>query len=156
MENLSLIGIEYIQVKNMTNIVLDNIKPQKSVEITDTEYDENLATITLESNKLILSKESIRVLGVVPGDKVAINYWSVDSSNTFPIIGRGELFENTGNRLTKSNTVSYRGEQNTILREYGTVFKLVRFKSFFKLEKIEMKPESDDLSEEENYLNDLN
>ena len=77
-------------------------------------------------------------------------------STTFPIIGREELFEGSGNRLTKSNTISYRGEQNTILREYGTCFKLVRFKTYFKLENIEIKQESDDLSEEENYLNDLN
>lgn len=74
MENLSLIGIEYIQVKNMTNIVLDNIKSQPSVEIQEVEYNEDLATVTLDTNKLILSKEAVRVLGVSPGDRVAINY----------------------------------------------------------------------------------
>ena len=140
----------------MTNIVLDNIKLQSPVEIQEVEYNEDLATVTLDTNKLILSKEAVRVLGVSLGDRVAINYWSVDSSTTFPIIGREELFEGSGNRLTKSNTISYRGEQNTILREYGTCFKLVRFKTYFKLENIEIKQESDDLSEEENYLNDLN
>lgn len=58
----------------MTNIVLDNIKSQPSVEIQEVEYNEDLATVTLDTNKLILSKEAVRVLGVSPGDRVAINY----------------------------------------------------------------------------------
>ena len=58
----------------MTNIVLDDIKLQSPVEIQEIEYNEDLATVTLDTNKLILSKESVRVLGVSPGDRVAINY----------------------------------------------------------------------------------
>lgn len=58
----------------MTNIVLDNIKLQSPVEIQEVEYNEDLATVTLDTNKLILSKEAVRVLGVSPGDRVAINY----------------------------------------------------------------------------------
>ena len=58
----------------MTNIVLDDIKLQSPVEIQEVEYNEDLATVTLDTNKLILSKEAVRVLGVSPGDRVAINY----------------------------------------------------------------------------------
>ena len=58
----------------MTNIVLDNIKLQSPVEIQEVEYNEDLATVTLDTNKLILSKEAVRVLGVSLGDRVAINY----------------------------------------------------------------------------------
>ena len=60
-----------------------------------------------------------------------------------------------GNRLTKSNTVSFRGMQRDILLEYGSFFKLVRFNNYFKMEKVEVTSENDLLEEEERDLANL-
>lgn len=43
-----------------------------------------------------------------------------------------------GNKLTKNHTISYRGEQRTILLEYGSIFLLTKFKDgIFKLESVD-------------------
>lgn len=99
-----------------------------------TEMDLSDAIVEVADNKLVLSKDAINTLSAKPKDKIAINYWTVNCENTFPLIGRAEWFgSDEGNKLTKSNTVSFRGEQNKVLREYGTVFKMERFKDYFKL-----------------------
>ena len=89
-------------------------------DITITEYNVDEATVTVADNKLVLSKEAVKALGGVAGDRITINYWTVDSETTFPVIGKSECFGDStgGNRLTKSNTVSFRGMQRDILLEY--------------------------------------
>lgn len=85
-----------------------------------------LPTIKLESNKLIFSKEAISLLNVSPGDRIAINYKQESNTNTYPVIGLSSCFSSPddGNKLTKSNTLSFRGNQNTILKLYGEEFTL--------------------------------
>ena len=107
-------------------------------------------------NKLKLSKAAIELLKVQANDKIAINYWTVDNEETFPVIGKAEVFtyEEGGNRITRSNTISYRGQQRTILLEYGSLFTLETFKDgMFKLVKVEQ--EASDLTNENNDLQDL-
>ena len=84
------------------------------------------ATIKLETNKLILSKEAIKLLNACPGDRIAINYKQESNTNTYPVIGLSSCFSDpeSGQKLTKSNTLSFRGNQNTILKLYGEEFKL--------------------------------
>lgn len=124
-------------------------------EIED--YKRETLTVTVESNKLRLSEEAVKLLDAVAGDRIAINYWTQNSECTFPVIGKSEVFtdKNDGNRLTKSNTVSFRGIQNEILLEYGEFFKLEPFKEFFKMIPISKPTDNDDLSEEESDLNKL-
>ncbi len=119
--------------------------------------DDN-AIITLESNKLVLTKDAIQMLDATADDRISVNYYTVDSEHTFPVIGKSELFtdKNDGNRLTKSNTVSFRGSQNEILSMYGKCFKLESFKTFFKMIPIEEDSENDNLQEEILDLNNLN
>ena len=126
-------------------------------DITIVDYNVDEATITVADNKLILSKEAVKALGGVAGDRITINYWTVDSETTFPVIGKSECFGDStgGNRLTKSNTVSFRGVQRDILLEYGSFFKLVRFNNYFKMEKVEVASENDSLEEEERDLANL-
>ena len=126
-------------------------------DITITEYNVDEATVTVADNKLILSKEAIKALSGVAGDRITINYWTVDSETTFPVIGKSECFGDStgGNRLTKSNTVSFRGVQRDILLEYGSFFKLIRFNNYFKMEKVEVISENDLLEEEERDLANL-
>ena len=122
-----------------------------------TEYNVDEATVTVADNKLVLSKEAVKALGGVAGDRIAVNYWTVDNETTFPVIGKSECFGDStgGNRLTKSNTVSFRGVQRDILLEYGSFFKLVRFNNYFKMEKVEVTSENDLLEEEERDLANL-
>ena len=126
-------------------------------DITITEYNVDEATVTVADNKLVLSKEAVKALGGVAGDRITINYWTVDSETTFPVIGKSECFGDStgGNRLTKSNTVSFRGAQRDILLEYGSFFKLIRFNNYFKMEKVEVVSENDLLEEEERDLANL-
>jgi hypothetical protein len=114
-------------------------------------------TLEVLDNKLKLSKAAIELLKVQANDKIAINYWTVDNEETFPVIGKAEVFtdEEGGNRITRSNTISYRGQQRTILLEYGSLFTLETFKDgMFKLVKVEQ--ETSDLTNENNDLQDLN
>lgn len=94
----------------------------------------NNATITLSTNKLIFSDEALTLLNITAGDKVAVQYYTVDKETTFPVIGTPAQFGiSDGNKLTKSNTVSFRGSQNTILAMYGKLFVLEPFKGYFKM-----------------------
>ena len=126
-------------------------------DITIVDYNVDEATVTVADNKLVLSKEAVKALGGVAGDRIIINYWTVDSETTFPVIGKSECFGDSisGNRLTKSNTVSFRGAQRDILLEYGSFFKLIRFNNYFKMEKVEVVSENDLLEEEERDLANL-
>ena len=126
-------------------------------DITITEYNVDEATVTVADNKLVLSKEAVKALGGVAGDRIAVNYWTVNNETTFPVIGKSECFGDStgGNRLTKSNTVSFRGVQRDILLEYGSFFKLIRFNNYFKMEKVDVISENDLLEEEERDLANL-
>ena len=126
-------------------------------DITITDYNVDEATVTVADNKLVLSKEAVKALGGVAGDRIAVNYWTVDNETTFPVIGKSECFGDStgGNRLTKSNTVSFRGVQRDILLEYGSFFKLVHFNNYFKMEKVDVISENDLLEEEERDLANL-
>lgn len=137
-----------------------NFNPENS-EITNlrvTEINKEInAIITVEDNKLKLSKDAVELLNVFPNDRITVNYYTVSSEETFPVIGKSELFtdNSSGNRLTKSNTVSFRGQQKDVLLGYGKNFKLEPFKNYFKMVKIEGISENDDLLEEELDLENL-
>lgn len=77
--------------------------------------------ITLTDNKLILTQGAAELLGVNPDDKVAIKY----DKDKNPIIGSDLNFgTQTGNRLTKSLTISCKGDKYNKLSGYGDTFKL--------------------------------
>lgn len=129
------------KVSNMTVISLDTEQP----------------TLTVESNKLQLSKAAVKLLQVKPDDRLDIQYWNVNNEETFPVIGKADVFTDAegGKRLTKSNTLSYKGKQQETLLSYGRIFEICEFKSgMFKLVKLEQNSQ-EDLSEEENALTNL-
>ncbi|MCI5542465.1 MAG: hypothetical protein SPI94_03665 [Candidatus Onthovivens sp.] len=96
-----------------------------------------LPDIELTENKLILTNNAVQLLGIQSGDRVCINYY-MENNQPIPLIGTPDMFGiNDGNKLTKTNTVSYRGEQNKFLQKYGTKFVLEKFKSGFKLKNAE-------------------
>lgn len=80
--------------------------------------------ITLEPNKLVLTQGAIDLLQVCADCRIDIKYKKKDKQ-AVPIIGTDTAFgTKSGNKLTKSNTVSYRGSANEKLSAYGTTFKL--------------------------------
>lgn len=96
-------------------------KPKKS----STKADNNPEPlVTLDSNKLILTQGAVDLLQVCEDCRVDIKYEKKDKQQR-PVIGTDVAFSTKGgNKLTKSNTVSYRGAANEKLATYGTVFKL--------------------------------
>jgi hypothetical protein len=120
-----------------------------------------LPTVQTLENKLQLSPSAIELIGVKPGDRLSINYWTVNNRETFPLIGKAETFNEEGTKLTKSNTISYRGQQMEVLNIYGTNFTLQPFKEgMFKLVSVKedsLENEMIDLENTENLtFNDFN
>lgn len=79
------------------------------------------AKVYLEDNKLRLNSLAIELMGVNPGDRIDIQY------ATRPIIGISGTFgtPDSGCKLTKSGTVSFRGKKAETLAAHGTEFKLI-------------------------------
>ena len=101
--------------------------------------------VTVLDSKLQLTEDTVKLLGASAGDRIVINYYTVDNENTFPVIGKADAFTDAsdGNKLTKTNTVSFRGEQRKTLLEYGSTFKVLTFKEkIFRLEPYETDSES--------------
>ena len=92
--------------------------------------------VEVKENKLVLSPKTISMLQSVHGDRISINYVQDGNELTFPIIGKSSVFadQDSGNRLTKSNTVSFRGFQRDLLLKYGNIFILEEFRdNIFRL-----------------------
>lgn len=80
--------------------------------------------VTLEPNKLVLTSKAVEMLQVCEDCRVDIKYGKKDKKSV-PLIGTDAAFgTKSGNKLSKSNTVSYRGANNAKLASYGTTFKL--------------------------------
>lgn len=98
-----------------------------------------MAQLAVLENKLMLSQEAVDILEASAGDRISINYVQVTNQETFPVIGKSEVFgdPNAGNKLTKSHTVSFRGVQSTMLHQFGDNFELQMYKNkMYKLIKI--------------------
>ena len=100
-------------------------KPRATSSKTTSKVVENAEPIlTLEDNKYVLTTGAVDALDVEVGDKIDIKFQKVDKS-MIPVIGSSDTFGTKGgNKLTKSNTVSYRGKANDELRVFGTEFTL--------------------------------
>ena len=80
--------------------------------------------ITLDSNMLVLTTGAVDMMKICPDCRVDIKYKKKDKVSV-PVIGTDAAFGTKGgNKLTKTNTVSFRGSANEKLAEYGSVFKL--------------------------------
>lgn len=133
---------------------------KKVTNIKVVSIDKTLPTsdnyLEVQDNKLKLGKEAITLLEATSGDRIQVNYWTVNNQETFPVIGKSATFTDPtgGNALSKSNTISFRGNQRTVLLEYGNMFKLESFKDgMFKLVPI---TNDESLEKEQKELDDLN
>lgn len=77
----------------------------------------------LQSNKLTLTEEDITLTNLRPGDRCDIEYLPTDGGTKPVLIMRTALYTD-GKVLTKSHTFSFRGEQNTLLKAWGSNFDL--------------------------------
>lgn len=93
--------------------------------------------IELTENKLVLSKNAVDLLHAEYKTRISVRF-ILENGNPVPVIGTTDMFgDNDGNQLTKQLTVSYRGEQNKYLRNYGTKFVIKQIGSYFRLINIE-------------------
>lgn len=86
-----------------------------------------------KDNKLVLTPSIIEKLNAEVGDRIAINYVQQDS-DFVPVISKSSVFGDaeSGNKLTKALTVSFRGKQSENLSQYGNEFDLVEDNSLAK------------------------
>lgn len=73
--------------------------------------------LELQEGKLLLSSSLLSLLNAKPGDRVAIEYGEL-YSKMIPTISLHE----SGNILSKSNTVIFKGKERDFLAQYGTKF----------------------------------
>ena len=117
------ISFDYDEVtKKVSNVKIstDNI-----IQETSKDYD-----LEVDENKLILTSNAIGQLGAVAGDRIAVNYWTVNNETTYPIISKADFFTDgsDGNKLTQKGTVSFKGQQRNSLLKFGSLFKFSEFK----------------------------
>lgn len=87
--------------------------------------------ITLEANKLVFNSKAVLDMGIQYEDRVLIKWEKLDGKKELvPIIGTDISFgeEGAGNKVTKSNTIAYKGKANTVLAERGTEFTIVEYR----------------------------
>lgn len=97
------------------------VKSTKKQAITEESSEPQLILL---DNKYSLNSAALELLGVTAGDKIDIRYQIIENIN-YPIIGSSTSWKSTsGNKLTKSSTVSYRGKANEMLSTFGDIFDL--------------------------------
>lgn len=97
------------------------VKSTKKQSITEESSEPHLILL---DNKYSLNSAALELLGVTAGDKIDIRYQIIENIN-YPIIGSSTSWKSTsGNKLTKSSTVSYRGKANEMLSTFGDTFDL--------------------------------
>lgn len=109
--------------REVVNDDLPKAKKTSSPKKSTKKADENPnPELTLEDNKYCLNTAAVELLGVEVDDRLDIKFEKRDKVRV-PVIGCNTAFGTQGgNRLTKSNTVSYRGKNHDLLEEFGTVF----------------------------------
>lgn len=141
------------KTKKITNLLVEE----------QPEINTALPTVCIEDNKLVFSKAALELIQVAAGERVAVNYWTVNNQETFPVIGKSSVFGDpeNGNVLTKRGTIVFRGQNRTTLLEYGSAFLIEEFKDgMFKLVKItqdtpSVQTEEDSLDDMDNHTSEL-
>ena len=87
------------------------------------------AIITLEPNKLVFNSKAVADMEIEWEDRIVIK-WIKENNRMVPIIGKDISFdeEGSGNKVTKSNSIAYKGKANSVLAELGTEFSLQEHK----------------------------
>ena len=104
---------------------ISNLKVESANAIVNKVYD-----LRIDDNKIELTSSAVNKLKAIAGDRISVNYWTVDNQTTYPIISKSEVFTDgaDGNKLTKKGTVSFKGQQRTSLLKFGSLFTFSEFK----------------------------
>lgn len=119
------------ETQAVTNVLctVDGIEKKKRTTRKKSDVIEEMASvplITLEETKLVFNNKAVADMEIEYEDRIVIR-WEQESKVSkivFPIIGKDLAFdqEGSGNKVTKANTVAYKGKQNVILAELGSEF----------------------------------
>lgn len=107
---------------------VDGIEKKKRTTRKKSDVEEEIASeplITREESKLVFNNKAVLDMNIQPADRIVIKWEKVKGTKqVFPIIGKDEAFdeEGSGNKVTKTFTVGYKGNQNIILAELGSEF----------------------------------
>lgn len=154
---------EYKPLKQ--EIVKDKV--QKATKAEEAE-DSAEPQITLEANKYVLNKAAATLMGIEWENRLDIKYQPVEKGGMmFPIIGTDTAWKTkSGNKLTKSLSVSCRGNANELLSKYGNTFTVTPWKGHEGLfvmignkdrseEEPTIKDDNISIKEDENPVEDL-
>lgn len=118
------------ETSTVTNVKcsVDGVEKKKRTTKKKSEIEEEMASeaiITLEPNKLVFNNKAVADLEMEYEDRIVIK-WEKEGKKMIPHIGKDTSFkeEGSGNKVTKSNTVMYKGKANTLLSQLGTEFTL--------------------------------
>lgn len=106
-------------------------KTTRSVKPKAEPIMEDEAIITLDPTKILFNNKVVADMKLEYQDRLVIKYQKIaGEKKPVPTIGKDvdQGAEGTGNKLTKTNTLAYRGKANTILAEYGTEFGIEEYK----------------------------
>lgn len=134
---------------------ISNLKVLKE---TEKKLDNDLPIVKVEDNRLLLTKKAIELLEATYGDRINVNYVQVNNETTFPVIGKAFVFSDpdAGNKLSKTDSISFRGIQRTILTKYGQMFKIEEYKpGMFKMISIDEEDLSQGDSDLKTEINNL-
>lgn len=106
-------------------VTVDTTSEKKTKKSTTKKVDNGETLVMLETNKLVLTQGAADLLQVYEDCRIDIRY-DRRENKAVPVIAVNDYFPDKkgGNKLSKSNTVSYRGLANEKLSSYGTTFKL--------------------------------
>jgi hypothetical protein len=165
-----MITFDYDPETNEYKSLKQEIVKDKVQKITKAEEAEDSAEpqITLEANKYVLNKAAATLMGVEWENRLDIKYQPVEKGGMmFPIIGTDTAWKTkSGNKLTKSLTVSCRGNANELLSKYGDTFTVTPWKGHEGLfvmignkdrseEEPTIKDDNISIKEDENPVEDL-
>jgi len=77
----------------------------------------DIIDIIIRDTQLVFSDQLIEWLSAKPGDKISIGYIEKDDK-LIPVITKDE----SGHKLNKNNTISFRGKQREVLGQLGNNF----------------------------------
>lgn len=165
-----MITFDYDPETNEYKPLKQEIVKDKVQKVTKAEEAEDSAEpqITLEANKYVLNKAAATLMGVEWENRLDIKYQPVEKGGMmFPIIGTDTVWKTkSGNKLTKSLTVSCRGNANELLSKYGDTFTVTPWKGHEGLfvmignkdrseEEPTIKDDNISIKEDENPVEDL-
>ena len=116
--------VDFNPTTGKTKILSSSIEQSKTVEVSDSSEPQ----LILGKSNYTLNSAAISLLKVSANDKICIGYQPVGDKE-FPVIGTETAFGcGGGNKLSKTNTVVYKGKQFERLSKFGTTFLLTPLK----------------------------